>query len=105
MRPAKAPAVFVTKLEADKFDAAKPPLGLISRIALEEEAKVMAFGVAKYGTHNWRKGMDFSRLGDAALRRGMGVFALHRNGAVAGRGGRRRGRGWRPVSMPCRCPL
>lgn len=54
--------------EAVKFDAGKPPLSLISRTALEEEAKVMAYGVHKYGTHNWRAGMDFSRLMDAALR-------------------------------------
>lgn len=54
--------------EAKKFDAGKPPLGLISRTALEEEAKVLAFGAQKYGTHNWRAGMDFSRLVDAALR-------------------------------------
>ena len=57
----------VTK-EAVKFDAGKPPLGLISRIALLEEAKVMQFGVEKYGTHNWRGGMGFSRLIDATLR-------------------------------------
>ena len=57
-----------TVKEAVKFDAGKPPLALISRIALEEEAKVMAYGVGKYGTHNWRSGMDFSRLMDAALR-------------------------------------
>ena len=55
-------------VEAIKFDAGKPPLGLISRIALEEEAKVMEFGKQKYGTHNWRQGMDFSRLMDAMLR-------------------------------------
>lgn len=54
--------------EAVKFDAGKPPLCLISRTALLEEAKVMQFGVEKYGTHNWRGGMDFSRLMDAALR-------------------------------------
>ena len=53
---------------AVKFDAGKPPLGLISRRALEEEAKVMAFGAQKYGEHQWRKGMEFSRLADAALR-------------------------------------
>lgn len=51
-----------------KFDAGKPPLGLISRMALEEEAKVMEFGKQKYGRDNWRAGMDFSRLADAALR-------------------------------------
>lgn len=54
--------------EAVKHDKDKPPLGLISRTALEEEARVMAYGVEKYGTHNWRSGMDFSRLTDAALR-------------------------------------
>lgn len=59
-------AVAVT--EGIKFDAGKPPLSLISRTALEEEAKVMEFGKQKYGTHNWRAGMDFSRLMDAALR-------------------------------------
>lgn len=63
----------IPKDQALKKDDGKPPLGLISRIALEEEAKVMAFGAAKYGTHCWRKGMDFSRLGDAALRH---VFAF-----------------------------
>lgn len=51
-----------------KLDEGKPPLSLISRTALEEEAKVMAYGVKKYGTHQWRGGMDFSRLVDAALR-------------------------------------
>lgn len=54
--------------EGLKFDAGKPPLSLISRTALEEEAKVMEFGKQKYGTHNWRAGMDFSRLMDATLR-------------------------------------
>lgn len=63
MTTAKKPVVA-----AVKFDEGKPPLGLISRTALLEEAKVMAFGEAKYGRHNWKGGMDFSRLGDAMLR-------------------------------------
>jgi len=66
--PKKTAIVNECFKEAVKFDAGKPPLGLISRTALEEEAKVMAFGAQKYGRDNWRKGMDFSRLGDAALR-------------------------------------
>ena len=56
------------KAEAKKFDTGKPPMSLISRTALEEEAKVLAFGAEKYGAHNWRAGMDFSRLMDACLR-------------------------------------
>ena len=51
-----------------KADAGKPPYSLISRAALDEEARVMEFGRDKYGTHQWRGGMDFSRLMDALLR-------------------------------------
>ena len=58
----------VAKNQAMKKDIGKPPFSLISRTALEEEARVMAFGAGKYGTHLWRQGMDFSRLVDAMLR-------------------------------------
>lgn len=60
--------------EAKKFDGGKPPITLISRTALEEEARVMAHGATKYGRDNWRKGMDFSRLGDAAMRHILAYF-------------------------------
>ena len=61
-------SVALKKPEAVKFDSGKPPIALISRVALEEEARVMAYGEKKYGTHNWRNGMDYSRLLDASLR-------------------------------------
>lgn len=51
-----------------KYDSGKPPLGLIPRSALVWEAAVMGFGASKYGRDNWRKGMEWSRLVDAALR-------------------------------------
>lgn len=51
-----------------KHDQGKPPITLISRRAIEEEAKVMAFGLKKYGAHNWRAGMAWSRNLDAAMR-------------------------------------
>jgi len=51
-----------------KFDKGKPPLSLLDRHALEEIAKVLAFGADKYEAHNWRKGISQSRLIDAALR-------------------------------------
>lgn len=51
-----------------KDDAGKPPLGLIPRSAQLREARILAYGEAKYGRHNWRKGMRWSRLGDAAMR-------------------------------------
>lgn len=53
---------------AVKFDAEKPPIGLIPRSALEAEAMVLAFGAAKYGRDNWRKGMEWQRMIDAAMR-------------------------------------
>lgn len=54
--------------EGVKFDMGKPPLGLLPRVALEQEAQVLAFGAQKYGRDNWRLGMDHSRLLDACMR-------------------------------------
>ncbi|MGX5775489.1 dATP/dGTP diphosphohydrolase domain-containing protein [Methylorubrum zatmanii] len=51
-----------------KHDAGKEPVGLIPREAVLAEARVLAFGAEKYAAHNWRKGMRWSRLGDAAMR-------------------------------------
>lgn len=54
--------------EGRKNDSGKPPLSLISRRAQIEEAKVLAFGKAKYDAWNWSKGMKWSRVLDAVLR-------------------------------------
>lgn len=54
--------------EGVKFDNGKPRMGLIPRSALEAEATVLGFGAEKYGIYNWRSGMDWMRLVDAALR-------------------------------------
>jgi hypothetical protein len=51
-----------------KNDAGKPPLSLISREFQEGLAQVLAFGAKKYAAHNWRKGMEWSRLVDASMR-------------------------------------
>lgn len=51
-----------------KYDTGKPPMSLIDRHALEAIAQVLAFGANKYAAHNWRKGIQYSRLLDAALR-------------------------------------
>lgn len=53
---------------AIKHDTFKPPLGLIPKSALDEEAAVLGFGAEKYETNNWRKGMPWSRLISAAMR-------------------------------------
>lgn len=54
--------------QGNKFDSGKPPLSLIPRLAQEEEAMVLAFGGKKYEYWNWAKGMQWSRLIDAAQR-------------------------------------
>ena len=64
-----------SKLEAVKHDSGtdKPPMGLIPQASLKEVAKVLEFGAKKYARHNWRLGMDYSRLYDAAYRH-IGAF-------------------------------
>ena len=57
-----------SNLTGIKFDVGKPPLGLLPWESLVEVSKVLAFGKQKYGAHNWRGGMEWSRLYDAALR-------------------------------------
>lgn len=53
---------------AVKADGGKPPMGLLPWPALVEVAKVLDYGANKYAKYNWLKGMEWSRLYDAALR-------------------------------------
>lgn len=55
-------------IEGTKHDQDKPRVELLSRVALEEISKVMAFGANKYQEHNWRKGFKWTRLLGAAIR-------------------------------------
>lgn len=54
--------------EGIKNDYGKPPVGLLSTAALIEMSKVLAYGEGHYGRHNWRKGIAWQRLINAALR-------------------------------------
>ncbi len=54
--------------EAQKHDSTKLRVDLLPVDALESIAEIMQFGAAKYGEHNWRKGMQWSRLYAACLR-------------------------------------
>lgn len=54
--------------EGKKHDQEKIPVGLLSSRALFKIAEVMGFGAKKYGSHNWRGGIAWSRVSDAALR-------------------------------------
>lgn len=51
-----------------KHDQGKIPLDLLSGEALLRIGEVMAFGKGKYGAHNWRGGIAWSRVIGAALR-------------------------------------
>ena len=53
---------------AQKFDGEKTRLDLFPPEALEAIGQVLTFGAKKYAAHNWRKGLDWSRLHAAALR-------------------------------------
>lgn len=54
--------------EATKHDKGKAPMSMLPYWGLEEIAQVLAFGAKKYGRDNWRQGMEWSRMLDAALR-------------------------------------
>jgi hypothetical protein len=59
-----------------KYDNGKPEYGLLPPFALEEVAKVLTFGAAKYDRENWRKLDDIERrYFDAAQRH---VWAIKR---------------------------
>jgi len=51
-----------------KHDSDKPRMDLLAPEALVAIAKVLGFGAKKYGDHNWRGGIDHSRLYAAVQR-------------------------------------
>lgn len=54
--------------EGIKHDQGKPDLSFVSRLLMEEIAKVREFGARKYSSDNWRKGFKLKRSIAAALR-------------------------------------
>jgi len=54
--------------ESNKFDQGKPRTELFPPEGLVAVSQVLAFGAQKYGDHNWRAGMAWSRLAGAAAR-------------------------------------
>ena len=51
-----------------KHDTGKPMMSLIPSEALELMAQALTFGAKKYGKHNFREGIHWSRLIDASMR-------------------------------------
>jgi hypothetical protein len=60
--------LFELHVTGVKYDDAKAPLALLPPEALEEIAKVLAFGSRKYSAWNWTKGFKWSRLYSSTLR-------------------------------------
>lgn len=58
----------MSKLTGIKHDEEKPRVDLLPTTPLLEIAKVLGFGAKKYDAHNWRGGIEYSRLIGAALR-------------------------------------
>ena len=50
------------------YDSGKPPLDLFPPEALVAASEVMGHGAKKYARHNWRGGIEWSRLLASALR-------------------------------------
>lgn len=55
-------------LPGQKDDSGKLPMHLLDRTALNAMAAVLQVGAAKYGSDNWRGGIEYTRLISAAMR-------------------------------------
>lgn len=67
--------------EGWKDDYDKPRWDLLPPELMEETAKVLGFGAAKYGARNWEKGMSWGRP-FAALMRHMWAWWRKENGGI-----------------------
>lgn len=56
------------RLDGKKFDEGKPMLGLVPKSMIWAVGWILTFGAKKYGAHNWRKGLAWSRAYNALLR-------------------------------------
>lgn len=67
--PVKSPkAKKESAAKGIKFDTEKTRLDLLSAVWIEGVGKVLTYGARKYAAHNWRNGIERSRLLGAALR-------------------------------------
>jgi hypothetical protein len=58
----------VNKAAGLKYDDKKPRMDLLDADFLEGVASVLTFGANKYAAHNWRGGINYSRLLAASYR-------------------------------------
>ena len=55
-------------MSGTKNDKGKPSITLIPREAIWGCAQALTYGADKYGRHNFREGIEYSRLADACMR-------------------------------------
>ena len=55
-------------MSGTKYDQEKPRMDLLDTQALIGVSNVLGFGAKKYAAHNWREGINYSRLIAAAYR-------------------------------------
>jgi hypothetical protein len=55
-------------MSAVKHDHKKPKLSLVSYESIAAEARAMEYGMGKYSKNNYKGGMEYSRMLDAAMR-------------------------------------
>jgi hypothetical protein len=55
-------------MEGKKFDQGKPKVSLVSKEFIYGTARALEYGVEKYGKGNYKLGMKWSRVIDAAFR-------------------------------------
>ena len=58
----------VSKNEGIKHDSGKPKLSMLTLESLAYEAAAFEYGAKKYEKNNYKAGMDWTRVSDAALR-------------------------------------
>lgn len=61
-------------MSGTKHDQGKPRMDLLDAQALEGLAAVLTFGAQKYAAHNWRGGINNSRLVAALLRHTFAIL-------------------------------
>jgi hypothetical protein len=67
--------------KGNKYDSKKIQLHLVPYSYIRGTAKVFMYGANKYGKWNWKKGLEYSRLIDAALRHIYAFQEGHNNDA------------------------
>jgi hypothetical protein len=71
-------------MSGTKFDKGKPRISLVPSVAVTGCAAAMTFGADKYGAHNYKGGIEWSRLYDANQRHLLAILDGEMNDPESG---------------------